>query len=155
MSGHEKKEGRLRSRSTTLIGDLSEFFANFCINSFPRTFADTQQSLTSQSRFASNTSSSSISHTRETAFFLNIRGQVDRYLYFCFGFLSFDSNSNKNRRNNTKKGGCKTQTLQELPKIDSKIRVKWVKNQCKMDENQGKWIKIRVRSYYKVFESAF
>ena len=27
-----------------------------------------------------------------------------RYLHFCFGFLSFDSNSNKNRRNNTKKG---------------------------------------------------
>ena len=81
LSGHEKKEGRLRSRSTTLIGDLSEFFANFCINSFPRTFADTQQSLTSQSRFASNTSSSSISHTRETAFFLNIRGQVDTYIF--------------------------------------------------------------------------
>ena len=37
-----------------------------------------------------------------------------RYLHFCFGFLSFDSNSNKNRRNNTKKGGYKTQTLQEL-----------------------------------------
>ena len=64
-----------------MIGDLSEFFANFCINSFPRTFADTQQSLTSQSRFASNTSSSSISHTRETAFFLNIRGQVDTYIF--------------------------------------------------------------------------
>ena len=37
-----------------------------------------------------------------------------RYLHFCFGFLSFDSNSNKNRRNNTKKGGCKTRTLQKL-----------------------------------------
>ena len=37
-----------------LIGDLSDFFANFCINSFPRTFTHTQQSLTSRSRFAKN-----------------------------------------------------------------------------------------------------
>ena len=43
-----------------------------------------------------------------------------RYLHFCFGFLSFDSNSNKNRRNNTKKGGCKTQTLLELRSLPKK-----------------------------------
>ena len=113
LSGHEKKEGRLRSRSTTLIGDLSEFFANFCINSFPRTFADTQQSLTSQSRFASNTSSSSISHTRETAFFLNIRGQVDTYI-FASVFFPLIQILTKTAEMIQKMGECKTQTLQEL-----------------------------------------
>ena len=83
LSGHEK------AAKSPLIGDLSCFFANFCINSFPRTFADTQQSLTSQSRFANIASKPVPYHTiRETAFFLSISGvkQVPTFL-LRFSFL--------------------------------------------------------------------
>ena len=99
-----------------MIGDLSEFFANFCINSFPRTFADTQQSLTSQSRFANIASKPVPYHTtREAAFFsLNIRGQVGTYI-FASVFVPLIQILTKKRRNNTKiQGGCKMQTPQKF-----------------------------------------